>query len=296
MKFAGWITACVAHYRCQRYVRRAVESLLNQSYPWVRIIVINDGDPVTPWRELANVTDPRLLRFDLKVNRGCFFCWEIARRATPDPYFMMQDADDWAAPDRAATLLTIMRDEKSDLAVSAQPQFGETAQGTPHQVAIRWDRISDEESAPPFTVNRHLNKDFVYRVPHHGLIRTIALRRIGGYYGGFRIGWDKLLTNLILMTASISWTPEPLYYRLVRSDSLTHSRHTGARSEYASAVNSCLEALYRDCFEGYSRYLSGDIPYNTLAALIRKISQRYVPKVEQLALTSQADRLHRKLS
>jgi|SRR5271166_817934 len=121
--YSGWITACVAHYRCQRYIKRAVESLLDQSYPWVRVIVINDGDPVAPWRELASIRDARLVRFNLKANHGCFFCWEVARRATPDHFFMMQDADDWAAPDRAAALLSSMLEAKSDLAVSAQPQF-----------------------------------------------------------------------------------------------------------------------------------------------------------------------------
>jgi glycosyltransferase involved in cell wall biosynthesis len=205
MKFTGWITACVAHYRCQRYVRRAVESLLNQSYPWIRVVVINDGDPVTPWRELSTITDPRVLRFGLNVNRGCFFCWEVAQRATPDHYFMMQDADDWAAPNRAQALLTAMLREKSDLAVSAQPQFREAADGTPYQVAIRWNRMSEKESAEKFTVLKRVNKNFIHRAPHAGLIRTSALARIGGYYGGFRVGWDKLLTNLILGLRGFVW-------------------------------------------------------------------------------------------
>src|SRR5271165_2672374 len=169
--YSGWITACVAHYRCQRYIKRAVESLLDQSYPWVRVIVINDGDPVAPWRELASIRDARLVRFNLKANHGCFFCWEVARRATPDHFFMMQDADDWAAPDRAAALLSSMLEAKSDLAVSAQPQFCETSEGTPYQIAVRWDRMSREKTAQQFTVIPWISEDFLYRAPHHGLVR-----------------------------------------------------------------------------------------------------------------------------
>jgi glycosyltransferase involved in cell wall biosynthesis len=293
MKFAGWITACVAHYRCQRYVRRAVESLLNQTYPWIRIVVINDGDPATPWRELASITDPRLVRFNLKANRGTYFCLEVARRATPDPYFMMQDADDWAAPTRAADLLVSVLEDSADLAVSAQPLFCETSEGRPYEVGVRWARVSDSESAPPFTVHRHIDEQFKYRAPHHGLITSAALRRIGGYYGGFRVSWDTLLTNLILMTGSISWTPKPLYYRLVRLDSLTHSIETGTASGYASAVGQCLQSLYQHCYRAYRRYLLEEITRATLAKEITKICRRYVTQKDEQSLAFDARRLQR---
>lgn len=291
--YAGWITACVAHYRCQRYVRRAVESLLNQSYPWVRVIVINDGDPVGPWRELGSISDARLVRFNLKANHGCFFCWEVARRATPDPYFMMQDADDWAAPRRAGSLLANMIENKSDLAVSAQPQFCETAEGTPYQIAVRWDRMSHDEAPPKFTVTDRITEKFVYRAPHAGLICTGALRRFGGYYGGFRVGWDTLLTNIIMMTGSISWTPEPLYFRLIRPDLLTHSTETGAETKYALKVANCLRSLYRDCYEVYKSFVSGLISRDVLDRCIQKIYCRYVTPKDQLALSSEARRLRR---
>lgn len=293
MKFVGWITACVAHYRCQRYVRRAVQSLLNQSYPWIRIVVINDGDPITPWGELASIADPRLQRFSLKVNRGGYFCYEVARRATPDPYFMMQDADDWAAPNRAEVLLARMLKDNSDLSVSAQPQFREATDGTPYQVGMRWDRIADENAAPNFTICKCIDENFIYRVPHAGLLRTAALRRIGGYYGGFRVGWDTLLTNVILMTGAISWTPEPLYYRLVRSDSLTHSRETGTESSYASFVNRCLRLIYHDCYDSYKYYLFGVITRGSLADRIATICHRYVTRGDDMILNSEARRLRK---
>jgi len=290
-QFAGWITACVAHYRCHRYVRRAVESLLQQSYPWIRIVVINDGDPVPPWRELAPINDSRILKFNLKNNHGCFFCWEVVRQATPDAYFMMQDADDWAVPDRAAILLNSLLSNNSDLAVSAQPQFCESSDGTPYQVSIRWNREENEETQSRFVLQHSVTDKFSYRAPHHGLIRVSALRRVGGYYGGFRVGWDVLLTNLILMTGSISWTPEPLYYRLVRSDSLTHSSQTGAQTEYATAVSRCLQEIYKDCYAQYRLRVTGRINRTQLCAAIRHISGRHVSSKERTALMLHAGRL-----
>lgn len=295
--FAGWITACVAHYRCQRYIRRAVDSLLGQSYPWVRVIVINDGDTCAPWRELATIKDPRLLRFDLLENRGNFFCFEVARRATPDPYFMMQDADDWSAPERAATLLKSLLDNNSALAVSSQPQFCEAADGTPYQIATRWDRVARRETEARFVVQNKIDEKFRYRAPQAGLIRTAALRDIGGYYGGFpNVGWDSLLTNLVLMTGSISWVPEPLYYRLIRPDSLTHSAHTGAQTEYATAVTRCLRQLYRECYTQYHLYRRGEITRVRLSDSIKRICGRYVSPHDLSALDLHARRLREAMS
>jgi hypothetical protein len=229
----------------------------------------------------------------MKLNRGCFFCWDVARRATPDEYFMMQDADDWAAPSRAATLLANMLEKDSDLAISAQPQFREAADGKPYQVDMRWHQMSDERAAPVFTVRKIVDENFIYRAPHAGLIRTDALKRIGGYYGGFRIGWDTLLTNLILMTGSISWTPDPLYYRLVRSDSLTHSTSTGAESKYATEVGRCLRFLYQKCYEVYRRYVVGGITAESLARRITAICRQYVTTDDENLLASEARRLGR---
>jgi len=284
--FAGWITACVPHYRCHRYIRRAVESLLTQTYPWVRVIVVNDGDPYPPWRELAHIRDPRLVRFSMKKNRGPYFCTELARRATPDPYFLIQDADDWAAPRRAELLLDNLLNNDSDFSFSAQPHFYETNYGVPYHVSVWWGaRVAR------FIAKQSIDETYIYRAPHHGLYRTSALDNLGGYYGGFRIGWDTLLTNLILMIGSISWTPELLYYRFLRSDSLTHSQRTGAHSAYSASVRKCLRQIYRDCYEHYRLRRQEKINANQLCGAIRYISGRYVPLEHRHELEFHASRL-----
>jgi hypothetical protein len=204
---------------------------------------------------------------------------------------MMQDADDWASPRRAAALLTSMLENNSDLAVSAQPQFCERADGSPCQIGTRWDRMANDEVGEKFTFQNQLSEKFLYRAPHHGLINIATLDKIGGYYGGFRVGWDTVLTNLILMVGSVSWTPEPLYYRLVRTDSLTHSAETGFRSTYAAAVGKCLERIYRDCYTKYLQYCLGKISYSAFVDYIRTISSRYITREDRSALVSETEKL-----
>jgi glycosyltransferase involved in cell wall biosynthesis len=294
--FAGWITACIPYYRCRRYLRRAAESLLAQTYPWIRILVVNDGDPDQPWSEISHITDRRLLRFSLPSSRGPYFCLEVARRATPDPYFMMQDADDWAAPERAATLLTSLLTEDSDLAVSAQPQFYEAEDGTPRLLSVRWDRVARDQDDAEFVVRKRLTEHFRYRVPQAGLIRTALLEDIGGYHGGFRVAWDVMLTNLVLMTGSVSWTPAPLYYRLLRAESLTQSGHTGVESTYRSEVCKCLRRLYRECYGQYRLFRSAAVNRAELCDRLRSICARYITPEERIALDVQSSKLRAQMA
>src|SRR5437588_10894426 len=64
------VTACIPYFQTRRYIRRAVESLLKQTYHNLTVVVVNDGDPEPPWRELADINDRRLVRVSLPYNFG----------------------------------------------------------------------------------------------------------------------------------------------------------------------------------------------------------------------------------
>jgi hypothetical protein len=254
---------------------------------------------------LADIGDPRLLRFNLATNRGPYFANAIALEATHDSLLLVQDADDVSVPHRLESLLRIMRRDASTFAFSTLGQFhDDRSKG----LVLDPPLYSTAPSIPPgpeleSRIPHHglysvcaLTEKFLYRAPHHGLVRVAALRRVGGYYGGFRIGWDTLLTNLILMTGSIGWTPEPLYYRLIRCDSLTHSAETGTESEYALRVSRCLRRLYDDCYGFYTRFRAGEIDHNRLLQGIRWASQRYVTQEQAVELHKQASRLRQVLA
>jgi glycosyltransferase involved in cell wall biosynthesis len=292
-----WITACIPHYRCRRYVARAVESLLTQTYRYVRVIVINDGDPETPWPQLAHLKDPRIVRFSIQEHRGPYFCTEIVRQATPDPFFLIQDADDWSDPQRAEELLHYLMLTRSDFAVSAQPQFREARGGVLETPTVRWSRLSTSggQAQHEHEIDGKITHEFRYRAPHHGLFRGRALADVGGYYGGFFIGYDALLTNVILMTGSLTWTPTPLYYRFVRDDSLTHAPETKPRSRHAAHVQTMLRNLYRRCYLLYRSFAAGHLSRSSFREGIRVVCTTHVTGRDHRALALYANSLREKL-
>ena len=262
------ITACIPYYRCKRYVRRAVLSLLAQTHRDLTVVVVNDGDPDPPWPMLRDITDSRLVRCSLAANRGPYFVTAAVLDACNTPYLLIQDADDWSAPRRAERLLGALERDRSDFSVSAAPQFIEHEKG--HRIVdIRWRRDSHEADAGNFVIHHRITSAFKYRAPHHGLFRSDSLRAIGGYYGGLKINYDTLVPNLILMIGRISHVPEGLYYRLLRPESLTHGKRTGVDSADARRESAFQRELYKSCFASYRQFLNGKITSSQLAANIR---------------------------
>jgi glycosyltransferase involved in cell wall biosynthesis len=270
---------------------RAVDSLLAQTYPWIRIVVINDGDPDPPWRELAHIGDPRLTRFELPSRMGPYFALELARQATPDPFFLIQDADDWSAPDRAKCLLDLLAERRADFTISAQPQFREGRSGESQILDVRWDGLAVGHDRANFKIDLHATSEYRYRAPHHGLFRNEALQRVGGYYGGHFVSWDKFLLNMVVMTGRVAWTPQPLYYPLVRDSSLTFSKETGHRSAYAAGVERNLARDYQMVYRQYAAFREGVIDRAEFEARLRALCRHRVDDRARRFLAAQAGRL-----
>jgi glycosyltransferase involved in cell wall biosynthesis len=284
------VTACIPHFRCQRYLRRAVQSLLDQSHRNMEVFVVNDGDPQPPWDVLADIRDPRLIRFDLQSNRGPYFATQVVLSATSTPYFLIQDADDWSSPRRVERLLDALQRDRSDLAVSAEPQFLEHPSGS-LVVDVRWRKDSRKPDDGNFIVHHRLTPSYKYRAPHHGLFRTGSLRAIGGYYCGLRISYDTLLPNLILMMGRISHVPDPLYFRQLRPESLTHGSSTGIGSANATRESAIQRHLYRSCFYYYQFFKAGRLTLSQLTACIRAVCAANITPAEHRDLIVERNRL-----
>lgn len=271
------VTVSIPYHRCRPHIRRAVESILAQTHRDLRVVVVNDGDPAPPWDELAHLDDPRLVRFELPENRGRYFADAVVLGATDDPYLVVQDADDWSEPERIARLLRAVRLEHAAGAVSAAWRH-------------RWGR-GEPVRETPRALEPPLAPELRHRAEHHGLFRTDALRAVGGYFGGFRVGYDTLLINFLLMTGRLAYVDEPLYHHVIRPDSLTSARETGMRSELRREATARLRALFEAAHRVYQRYLDGEADRPALLEAIREAAGRWVTPEDRRALARETARL-----
>lgn len=260
------ITVAIPYFGCKPYIRRAVESILSQTHTHLTLVVINDGDPDPPWDVLADIQDFRLVRFDLLHNRGLYFANAVVLEATSSAFFATVDADDWCHPRWLATLLHELLETDSVFALSAH---------TVHELENGSNSVRVRNTFPQR--GNPLTNAFYHRAAHQGLYRTQALRSVGGYYGGLRIAYDMLLTNLMLMIGTVSYVEEPLYHRCLRPQSLTTSKSTGFGSAQRIAAVQRMRELYQQAFTYYTRHISQKEPISRLSAQLQQLTAYDIP-------------------
>ena len=273
---AEHVTISVPYHGCRAYVRECVVSLLAQTHEDLTVVVVNDGDPQPPWDVLADLDDPRLVRFDLTRNRGRYFADQVVLQATGSPYLMVHDADDWSERTLVASLLDRLRTGDSAFAVSA---------------AYRHLPQRQVPQVVPGVRSATLSPLFEHRANQVGVFRADALRAIGGFYAGFTIGYDSFLTNALAMTGGIVHEPEPLYHWRSRPGSLTTAPETGGRSRQRFAARRELERMYRHAWSSFCRHRAGELGDEGLAGEIRALVDARVPAGVRAEIGAEAERL-----
>ena len=274
------VTVSIPQYKCSEHINRAVSSILAQTHKDLLVIVTNDGDKDFHWDELSQIKDPRLVRFDLTSNQGRYFVDQVVLNSTPDKYLLIQDADDWSEKYRVEKLLEQIEEDSSNCAVSTVRMHA-TVDYPPPVSYVNW---STERSTP-------LDRRLINRLGHYGLFKTESLKEIGGYFGGFRIAYDRLIMNLLLMTGKVSFVEEPLYNYCRRSGSLTLDPNTDKFSDARREVNTKLEKIYDKTFTLYLDYLSNKIKREELLVFIRQLIDENISSKTKSELEAETTRL-----
>jgi hypothetical protein len=269
----GPVTVSVPYHGARPYLAQAVQSILAQTHRELTVVVVNDGDPESPWPHLDHIDDRRLVRFELDRNRGRYFADQVVLEATGDPLFLVQDADDWSEPTRVERLLVELRRAHAAGAVSAR-WLGGSAR------VEHWPQLGT-----PLTAR------MMHRATQQGLFRTDALREVGGFHPGFRIGYDTLLINLLEMLGRVVAVDPPLYHARIRPGSLTTDPSTRWGSSLRNQAVRRLDSIYARAFGHYQRYLEGSCDAIQLGISVQDIVRGTTDRADAAAVRDQAEQL-----
>ncbi|HYI66377.1 MAG TPA: glycosyltransferase family A protein [Candidatus Limnocylindrales bacterium] len=208
------ITVAVPFAGAAHLLPKAVNSLLEQTYRPLRVVVVADGEDAPPLPD-----DPRLTVYRLPENRGAYFAQAVALAACESEWFTIHGADDWSDPDRLERLLAAGDDvdavfggsvfHRGDSTKRAHPRYADGGQSSGH-----------------------------VGLSAAGIFRTAAVQAFGFWsHPEFRVSWDSMMINLVIR--HLRWrhlTGEFGYHRVVRDGSLTQSPTTGLRTPYRRAA------------------------------------------------------------
>ena len=110
------VSLIVPVYNAEGYLSRCLESLLNQTYPLIEIICVNDGSMDRSLEIIREYKrqDNRIQLID-KRNTGVSDSRNQALKKITGHYVMFVDSDDWLSPNTVEVLIEEAIDSNSDL-------------------------------------------------------------------------------------------------------------------------------------------------------------------------------------
>lgn len=97
-------------YNTEKYVREAIESILNQTFTDFELLIINDGSTDNSLSAIRSFTDSRIRVINLEENRGNRVAANIGLREAKGKYVVRMDSDDIAVPDRIEAQVKFMEE------------------------------------------------------------------------------------------------------------------------------------------------------------------------------------------
>ena len=210
------VLAIIPHFRCDRWLRRCLASLVNQSRPPDGIVVIDDGSQAPPCEIVAAVPGVTLLSSDQNV--GPYRLVQQIIEDTEYDYYLFQDADDWSSFDRLAKLLDLAAQTGADLI------------GT-QEIRVDVTSLNLTSVNYPLGVNQALLEKPGHPLLHpSSLVRRHLVMKLGGFATGLRFGGDTEFLLRAALVGRILNVSDYGYFRQKRPNSLTTAPHTGLES------------------------------------------------------------------
>ena len=218
------ISVIITTYCVERYIARAVESVLAQEGVTLQIIIVDDASTDSTWDMIRTFTDPRIIAVRLDVNGGPSVARNRALALATGTWVAVLDGDDVFLPGRLARMHGIARDQKADVVVdnlvmqveadgSQAPMFSEASLATHPRLTV--------ESFIAHNANFSGGHGYGYFKP---FLRTAFLHAHGiTYRESIRIGEDYLfLLEALACGAHAVIDPQAGYGYTVRAGSISH--------------------------------------------------------------------------
>lgn len=237
------ILAIVPHYQCEQFLYQSLSSLVIQTIPLDKIVVIDDNSELCPIDIVQQFPEVELLRSPTNV--GPYRLIQQVIEETNYDAYLFQDADDWSTTNRLENLL-----KKAE-------QTGAELIGTQE-----WRVNEEQQTLTPVYYPLDVNTALAEK-PGHPLLHPTSLvsrdlvKRLGGFATGLRFGGDTEFLLRAVFAARIVNVSSFCYFRRKRVNSLTTHPETGLDSPLRKQLLSTVKQRF---YANLQDYESGKMP------------------------------------
>lgn len=102
------ITVLMPNFNNEKFLKEAIESILNQTFKYFVFLIIDDGSTDGSVEIIKSYTDSRIVLIQKEKNSGIVDALNIGLKKIDSKYIIRMDGDDISTPDRFETLFDFM--------------------------------------------------------------------------------------------------------------------------------------------------------------------------------------------
>lgn len=225
------ISIIVPIYNSEKYLKKCVNSIINQTYKDLEIILVDDGSSDTCPKicdEFAEL-DNRIVVLH-KKNEGVSAARNSGLDIAKGEYIGFVDSDDYIAPDMYEMLLIRILKDGSDMACCNYLQVDEENELFPNQeLTLQDECLSAQEAMQYFLLYGGYYVVPVNKLCKKNIYQTLRFP-VGKRYEDLRI-----IHEIIFQCKRISHINKALYYYVRRSDSFTMNEFNVGKFDHGEA-------------------------------------------------------------
>lgn len=113
------VSVFIPAYNCEEYIIQSVESMLNQTYENIEVIIVDDGSSDNTVSLINSLNDDRIRLYQNTENKGIPYTRNRGLGLAKGKYMAIMDADDIAYPTRIAKQVEFLEKHTDHIAIGS---------------------------------------------------------------------------------------------------------------------------------------------------------------------------------
>ena len=243
------ISVIVAVYNTEKYLDRCIESLLNQTYKNIELVIVEDCSTDSSRKLLKKYKGNKNIKvFYNRENRGLSYSRNYGLKKSTGDFIGYIDSDDYVEPDYYEKLMSSIKDNKSDIAICDI-------------------KLVDEQTNKIQRCKCYANDFDVYSVVNNGFAasacnKLFKRKNIEKYpFAEGKVNEDiAVVIPTVIQAKKISYA-DTCYFYVQRGGSIQNSKFSDKRFDIFDGVKTTLERIKNE--QDYEFYKNA-IVYNQL--------------------------------